>query len=385
MEFMIDDTIAKLDLQNHLLYIDGEAYSLPDNKSYKAKKIYLKITDDCNLNCTYCFQNKDKKGDVKDWDIYDYKNIIDLLKKEDDAIFVLFGGEPLLDENLEKIKSLMDEFDAEDRQFDLEHRKFLIYTNGNYSPLIASFLHDNKEKILPVITIDGCENDHNSRRINPQGNSYRNIIENCKGLVQESIPFYIQVNIDRKNISNIEGLLIEIDELLNSPTGVVLNKVLREEDSITEQELLALYLSLQKKNFRNYLSVNSNVLWNVTSIFSRKQLEVERCSVGNTKVIDFSSHTIYACPQCASTQIGYFDKDHIVLNDEKVAEYVQTCGKNADPECLTCDLKYICSEGCVLVNKQDDCRANATDILKIILENSSIFFNQLEIKNSLAN
>lgn len=37
----------------------------PNKEAHKAKKVYLKITNDCNLNCTYCFQNKDKKSKKK--------------------------------------------------------------------------------------------------------------------------------------------------------------------------------------------------------------------------------------------------------------------------------------------------------------------------------
>jgi len=166
-----------------------------------------------------------------------------------------------------------------------------------------------------------------------------------------------------------------MDKIFNDKIIINLNRVLREDESIMEKELLELFINLQRKKFRNYLRVNSNVLLNIVSIFSGKQLEAERCSIAITKVIDFLSKKVYACPQSVSTHIGSFNENGIIINDQKVKEYAKICAKKINVECFDCDMKYICSEGCVLETKQNNCKESTLNTLKIILENFEIFFN----------
>jgi len=65
------------------------------------------IGERCNLNCHFCYQNKD--GDLNHGSDYDIKNIIQLLLLKDIKHVILSGGEPLLyDELFKIIESLED-------------------------------------------------------------------------------------------------------------------------------------------------------------------------------------------------------------------------------------------------------------------------------------
>ena len=61
------------------------------------KKIYLEITNGCNLNCDFCIKNKRKAINMK-YD--DYKYIINKIKGYTDELYLHVLGEPLMHENI---------------------------------------------------------------------------------------------------------------------------------------------------------------------------------------------------------------------------------------------------------------------------------------------
>mgnify|MGYP003310530992 CR=1 FL=1 len=59
----------------------------------KFKKVYVEITNICNLNCSFCNNNKREK---KFMNVSDFSHIIDEVKKYTDYIYLHVKGEPLL-------------------------------------------------------------------------------------------------------------------------------------------------------------------------------------------------------------------------------------------------------------------------------------------------
>ena len=59
----------------------------------KLKRIYLEITNRCNLNCTFCIKNNRKINDIS-WS--DYQYIIDKIKYDTEEIYLHILGEPLM-------------------------------------------------------------------------------------------------------------------------------------------------------------------------------------------------------------------------------------------------------------------------------------------------
>ena len=64
----------------------------------KFKKVYIEITNICNLNCSFCSNNKREK---KFMSVSDFSHIIDEVKKYTDYIYLHVKGEPLLNPNLD--------------------------------------------------------------------------------------------------------------------------------------------------------------------------------------------------------------------------------------------------------------------------------------------
>lgn len=69
------------------------------------KKIYIEITNRCNLNCSFCGKNK---RDFRDMSLSEFELVINKIKKYTDYIYLHVKGEPLLYSNLDSLLSICD-------------------------------------------------------------------------------------------------------------------------------------------------------------------------------------------------------------------------------------------------------------------------------------
>ena len=87
------------------------------------KKVYLEITNNCNLDCSFCVKNRRDKIFM---DIEDFKMVLEKLKKYTKYLYFHVMGEPLLHPHINKM------IDLASRDFNVN-----ITTNGF---LTCSFL-----------------------------------------------------------------------------------------------------------------------------------------------------------------------------------------------------------------------------------------------------
>lgn len=69
------------------------------------KKIYVEITNKCNLHCSFCGKNK---RPLKEMSIDEFKVVIEKIKPYTDYIYLHIKGEPLLHPKLDEILSICD-------------------------------------------------------------------------------------------------------------------------------------------------------------------------------------------------------------------------------------------------------------------------------------
>ena len=69
------------------------------------KKIYIEITNRCNLNCSFCGKNK---RNYRDMSLLEFELVINKIKKYTDYIYLHVKGEPLLYSNLDSLLSICD-------------------------------------------------------------------------------------------------------------------------------------------------------------------------------------------------------------------------------------------------------------------------------------
>ena len=114
----------------------------------KFKRVYVEITNVCNLSCSFCPKTKRK---YKFLDIESYKNILKSLKPYTEYIYFHLMGEPLLNPNLEDFLRLAYE----------EGFKVNITTNGTLLPKVKKILINSKSLRQVNISLHSFEANDN--------------------------------------------------------------------------------------------------------------------------------------------------------------------------------------------------------------------------------
>ena len=156
------------------------------------KKIYIEITNKCNLNCTFC---SPLKRELKEMSVEEFSLIISKIKPYTDYIYLHVKGEPLLHSHLDEILSICDK----------ENIKVNITTNGTLL----------KEKFNII-------NNHNCiRQINislHSENNYKNYFENVfdisKQLCGKIFISFRLWTLDNLKLDNKSTIIV--DKIINS-------------------------------------------------------------------------------------------------------------------------------------------------------------------------
>lgn len=191
-------------------------FSIKMNQSkYTSKTFSLTIlpTMNCNLDCDYCFEEKQNKR----LDDNTANNLIKFVNKHiknhnPTSMHVSwFGGEPLLE--LERIISLSDQF------LDICNTKNILYSASMTSncwlltPEIAKKLVEKKISSIQV-TLDGPKLLHDRRRV-IKGSRHGTFDKIMRNITECSrfIPLIVRVNLDKHMITLIDDFFQDIKQL----------------------------------------------------------------------------------------------------------------------------------------------------------------------------
>ncbi len=124
----------------------------------KFKKVYIEITNICNLSCSFCPKTKRKKSVLS---VDDFKKVLSEVKPYSKYIYFHLMGEPLLNENLEKFLEIAYE----------EGFKVNITTNGTLLPRVKDILLKAKALRQVNISLHSFEANDNNILFNEYFNS----------------------------------------------------------------------------------------------------------------------------------------------------------------------------------------------------------------------
>lgn len=221
----------------------------------KGKEIFslkLSITTACNLNCQYCFVDKNSrylnlKTAYKAIDFF-------LFSKGEEKILILYGGEPLLHPLLKKIIIY-----TEKRSKNLR-KKIIIALPTNGLLLNKNILHFLKNHNVRLsISIDGAKESHNLNKTFPNGKGSFEVIAKNAFLAREimgtknlSALMTIAPDLSGKLFNSFKSLLnlgfkkIHIDPV----HGVKWNKKRRKIFLINFNKIIRFILkNIEKDNF----------------------------------------------------------------------------------------------------------------------------------------
>ena len=264
------------------------------------KKIYVEITNNCNLNCSFCSEIKKPK---KEMTISEFQIVIDKIKKYTDYIYLHIKGEPLLHSKLDEILSICD-----------ENNIFVnITTNG-------TLLKARKEILLKHKSV---------RQINISLHSENNIInyfedvfETCKELSTK-----VFINYRLWSLDNYK---------LDKESTIIVNKIIKNYNLSTDD--------VNKLKNDNNITIGINTFVNKNNLFTWPD---ESLGLNiNAKCYGLTSHigilvdgTIVPC--CLDSNgvinLGNIFKDDLeeVLNSKLVKDIIDGF-RNNKSVCLLC-------------------------------------------------
>lgn len=132
----------------------------------KFKRVYIEITNVCNLSCSFCPETKRKKKFLGE---EEFKKVLDEIKPYTKFIYFHLMGEPLLNPNLERFLEL-----AYENGF-----KVNITTNGTLIPKVKEVLLNAKALRQINISLHSFE-------ANDNGLGFDQYFDNCLSFIEEA-------------------------------------------------------------------------------------------------------------------------------------------------------------------------------------------------------
>lgn len=250
---------AEEELQGNYKYIND----------IRSKNITFVVTENCNLNCTYCYEkHKTKRKMSKETARQAVDFILDEklingyydINSSKAVILEFIGGEPLLE--IDIIDYIVEYFKY--KTFKLNHPwstnyMISITSNGTLynNPTVQNFLNKNKGKVSISITIDGNKQLHDKCRLFHDGSGSYDIVEAAvKDKIKNEFGSQTKITLCPSNIMYLNDALKNVWSLgiQGASTNCVFEKGWTIDDAkilYSEMKKLADYL-LENNNFSKY-------------------------------------------------------------------------------------------------------------------------------------
>lgn len=160
------------------------------------------VTYSCNLRCVYCWSHylfsHEKCNAVIDEKTVDagFDAMAEIPVLNTAHTLSLYGGEPFLPPTLPIVEYILAKGSKEGYGFHAN-------TNGTYLKSVVPLLSQHTVRGLGV-TLDGCEDTHDARRKDVDGNgTFNRIAEGIDAALEERIPIGVRINVDAENFSHL--------------------------------------------------------------------------------------------------------------------------------------------------------------------------------------
>lgn len=338
-------------------------------------------TNSCNFKCTYCIESEaqgnsswfkqklnydkikmifdvidhlDSEVEIRKHKVVTKRNKDNPIEKEDqfkspdNRSISLFGGEPLMASNY-KIVELIIKMGKE-RGF-----HFDVITNGYELNAYYDLIKENFIKRFQI-TIDGCKDAHDVRRVLRNGSpTFDTIINNIDRIIDMNVNINIRVNVDASNILQLGGFF----ELYKSKgwnsrknIAIYLSPVdFFDERTIDFFNLDNLTVLEKYANEFPFIDLNSGMLNKILiNALDKKQplkYAPAYCSSNTGGLVFDADGSIYSCWDVVSLKdykIGtYFPKFEIF--PENIQQMHERSILKIE-KCLNCKFALFCAGGC---------------------------------------
>lgn len=336
--------------------------SLYEHNRNKEKNIYILFSYECNFNCTYCFEHDMKGKETSNNNLNKIFRYVEKQLENNKVRLVLYGGEPLLLQNYNKIEKVLSFAQK-------NNIKVKIITNGYLLDAFSKLLLKYKRNIdYLLITLDGDKDQHDlTRKKKNKEGTYKKIVENILMADKLKIKTKIRVNIGMENQKYIIDFLlhntickthdvsihfIENNRCLASNTSVIARK---------NRIIIDLYnICLNQKN----LTLEYPPLKQIDLMVNEDDFVLplfDYCNSSNIILFD-NDGNMYNCTEACE------DERFLMRNDETV--YYTN-----DHICKSCYLAPICGGGCRWKRYQSriendlSCQKEIINLIELFIKN----------------
>ncbi len=179
------------------------------NMYLSLSKIYVFVLNyKCNYDCNFCFEDLSVRCKNIKLTKEQISNIFTIIKSIDNTkntTIHLYGGEPLLVENIDLVEFIL-------QKGRLRGDTFFIPSNGYYLDQYIDLLKQSKDLIVQI-TLDGTEDIYNKRRhVKLESNPFKKVVRNIDLAIANGIQLKIRINVDEFNVNNLSNLIKTIEQ-----------------------------------------------------------------------------------------------------------------------------------------------------------------------------
>lgn len=317
----------------------------------KIKSLFLIITRNCNLRCSYCFYGNSNSMSLSK-KISMEKNIatkaIDVfsdLFKGDEATITFYGGEPLL--NFPVIKLSIKHAKKLYKEGRLGRQlKFLINTNGTLisEEFIELAIRENMEV---QVSVDGFKEVHDSCRMTKKGQgSFNKVIHNIQRMINSGVNVVPMITVTENNMNElpsfIEWLCVHI-KIKSYSMNILMTKTGNYKSDYPSRAAKAMWLTNEASS--NY-GVQDNYLVSQIERFSGPEISGYGCGAAGYKITVFPEGGIHTCQAVESSGIAFIGDLFTVKEGNETMQVWKERSRFKNESCLTCPIVGACDYGC---------------------------------------
>ena len=292
--------------------------------------VQLSISDQCNLNCRYCYATDRKESVYPQLQMDDYRRLVDGIQEMSCNVeFTLTGGEPLLNPD---VFSLARYIRRKGASVDVLTNGTLI-TEKNIEEVEASF-----DKVS--ISLDGSTASlHDAFR----GHGSHERTEHAIRLLESHrVPYRLSMTVNRLNIGDVEAMAHKYGDRMNFQPLFPAGNANRGTDiSISGREY---YEALKNASGVNPLGYCE------ATLDASQQRRRCKCAVGGSEISISATGDVYPCQLLHYPEflMGNVHEKNIreILSASSVVEQCAAMVVDNIEGCRDCFLRYVCGGAC---------------------------------------
>jgi len=335
-------------VHNDLLYLTAEV-PLPKIEPSRKLGIWLHITNQCNLRCTYCYVGKTSEAMSAETGRKILDSLLDsaLQQGMNEVALKFAGGEALLEWPLVEELYYYALEKAQGTGLTIQP---IILSNGTpLTPKIAQLLKQHNFQV--ALSLDGVGEAHNKQRPFVNGRpSFERVEEGLRLLQEYEIPFSISVVVTKQNLAQLPHL---VEYLLDHQAPFTLNFF--RDNPFANDGLTVGNPEMIEGLRQAYATLEANLpeYSLLGAILDRVQLEIPHrhaCGAGINYVVVKHTGEVASCQMLMHRPAGKVTQsDPLTLIRQAELRNLPPAQKEG---CASCRWRYVCAGGCPIVTQR---------------------------------